>query len=192
MGKTSDDAGREHFTLFLRPFTDPQNRRHLLKTSASPTGLPDQLTDPIGQPWTQANLGLVFNLLDTDLRRALAEEIVGAPGLAGTPTEYGETFQLTPSAAFAAAAAAVASGELPPLVAPVAAPAPRPVVVGAATPINNTPPTVTARKRRVVETSPVQATTQEVEPELPFVPEPVVAGGPPPPPGKPPARLPTA
>jgi hypothetical protein len=93
MGKTLDDQGKEHFTLFLRPFTDPQNRRHLLKTSASPNGLPESLVDPIGEPWAQANLGLVFRLLDDDLRRALAEEIAGAPGLANTPSEYGEPFQ---------------------------------------------------------------------------------------------------
>jgi hypothetical protein len=95
MGKTIDDGGGEHFTLFLRPFTDAQNRRHLLKTSASPTGLPDQLTDPIGEPWKQANLGLVYSLLDQDLARALAEEIPGAPGMAATPKDYGGgTFQV--------------------------------------------------------------------------------------------------
>jgi hypothetical protein len=99
MGKTKSDNGQEDlFTLFLRPFTDPQGRRHLLKTSASPTGLPDKLIDPVGQPWTQANLGRVFTLLDEDLRKALAEDdIPDAPGLAGTPTEYGgKGFSVTP------------------------------------------------------------------------------------------------
>ena len=38
-------------------------RRSCSKTSASPTGLPEVLVDPINQPWAQANLGKVFQLL---------------------------------------------------------------------------------------------------------------------------------
>jgi hypothetical protein len=177
MGRIADEAGREHFALYLRPFTDAQGRRHLLKTSASPTGLPPILIDPIEKPWAQANLGLVFRLLDADLGRALAETVAGAPGLAATPTEYGEAFQVyvppTPAV----------SGELRPLIA--AAPTP-----AAATPLNSMPPaasaTPTVRKRPRVEAPYVP------EP----VPEPAVLGagggpsGPPPPPGKPPQRLP--
>jgi hypothetical protein len=170
MGKTEDDAGKLHHTLFLQPFTDQQNRRHLLKTSASPTGVPEKLVDPIGQPWAQANLGLVFTLLDEDLRRALQEEVAGAPGLAGTPTEYGEAFQLLPTATPPAT-----PSEIPPLAAPVAPVAPTP----------SAPIAVTARKRPRAEAAP--------SPAPPAEPVPVVAAGPPPPPGmKPPARAPSA
>jgi hypothetical protein len=191
MGRAADDAGREHFALYLRPFTDAQGRRHLLKTSASPSGLPAILVDPIEQPWAQANLGVVFRLLDDDLRRALAEKsVAGAPGLAGTPTEYGEAFQVT-------TAPPPASGELPALVAaapgvaPPAAPTPP-----APAPINNTAP-VTVRKRRaeplVVSSAepvgPAGGTPYEAAVASPVA---VAAGGPPPPPGKPPARLPNS
>jgi hypothetical protein len=180
MGKTPDDAGKEHFTLFLRPFTDAQNRRHLLKTSASPEGLPDMLVDPIGAPWAQANLGLVLKLLDADLQTAMAEEIAGAPGLAGTPTEYGEAFMATP-------APAPAAGALPPLTTPNAPAAPAAPVAPLAT--GGAPPPVTARKRPRPEQSPlpiVDPAASQVVPELATV----AAGGPPPPPGRPPQRLP--
>lgn len=200
MGKTTDDGGHEHFTLFLRPFTDAQNRRHLLKTSASPTGLPDVLVDPIGQPWAQANLGLVFQLLDADLTRALAEEIPGAPGLGATPTEYGEPFQLLPSGQPPAG-----NGNLPPMTAlpqppyPTPAPtAPRP----STTPAPSAPasaPAVTARKRpkpdvpqdnkatTTATMTPTPTPTTTTTPEAP----PLAAVGPPPPPGmKPPMKAP--
>jgi hypothetical protein len=189
MGKDADEAGREHYCLYLRPFTDPQNRRHLLKTSASPTGLPDVLIDPIGEPWAQANLGRVFRLLDEDLARALAEDIPGAPGLGQTPTRYGETFALTPSAQPPAAPAG-----LPPLTPP--APVPATPVVTVPTPGGAVPPAVTARRR------PRMAAVAVAEPPAvaaaPGPPEPTpvdTTGGtaPPPPPGmKPPARLPTS
>jgi hypothetical protein len=197
MGRSLDDAGREHFTLYLRPFTDPQNRRHLLKTSASPTGLRDKLIDPIEQPWTQANLGLVFEQLDEDLRRALAEKpIAGAPGIAATPTDYGDPFQLLP-----AAQAPAASSELPPMT-PVA---PAPLATVPPPPAAGVPVTVTARKRVRVETSPTPPTTPPpttptTTPTTPTTTTPAVeapvqitAGGPPPPPGmKPPAKAPGA
>jgi hypothetical protein len=184
MGKTPDDQGKDHFTLFLRPFTDPQNRRHLLKTSASPTGLPDQLVDPLDQPWAQANLGLVFSMLDADLRRALAEEIVGAPGLNQTPTEYGETFSVLPAAV--AVAAGTVTSDLPPLQASL------PVAV-AATPAVAAPPSVTARKRSRVDTTPAPTVAAVPEEPLPPVPAALVPGAPPPPPGmKPPQRAPGA
>lgn len=91
--KTPDDQGRPCFTLLLRPFVDPQGRRHLLKTSASPTGVPDKLVDPaevLQQPYTVVNLGSVFKMLDNDLRRSLQEELVGAPGIPAGLMEYGE------------------------------------------------------------------------------------------------------
>lgn len=91
-GKTIDDAAKSHFTLFLRPFTDAQGRRHLLKTSSSAAGLPPMLIDPpedAMQPGAIANLGNVFRMLDEDLRRALAmNDIAELPGV--VPAEYGE------------------------------------------------------------------------------------------------------
>ena len=196
MGKTLDEAGKEHFTLFLQPFTDPQNRRHLLKTSASPMGLPDKLVDPIGQPWVQANLGLVFTLLDKDLAQALSEDIPGAPGLAGTPTDYGETFtkaSQTPAPPIGAATPAAA--DLPPLVtpaAPAAAVATPTMVAAPAAGVPSPAAPVMARKRNREAPAPAPATPAVAPaPE----PEPVGAaartGGPPPPPGmKPPLRAP--
>jgi len=203
MGRSADEAGREHFTLYLRPFTDPQGRRHLLKTSASPTGLPESLVDPIGQPWAKANLGLVFKLLDEDLRSAMAEQsIAGAPGMAQTPTEYGEPFQLLP-----AAMPSAGNGDLPamtpatpvPVAAhsvttPVTAPAP-----------SNGPVTVTARKRSArvdapvaptpppTTTTPTTTTTMTTTPTTPTTPTTTATPGLPPPPGmKPPAKAPGA
>jgi hypothetical protein len=198
MGKTADEAGKDHFTLFLHPFTDAQNRRHLLKTSSSPTGLPAMLIDPLGAPWAQANLGRVFQLLDQDLQRALAEhDIPGAPGLGQTPTHYGETFSVTP------AAVPPPGATLPALTAPVP---PAAVVTPPPAPGGGAPPAVTARRRApqtpavaVVEppaaepaSEPASASTTEPAPVS--LPGPVVAGsGPPPPPGmKPPARLATS
>jgi hypothetical protein len=98
-GKVPDEQGRSCFALYLRPFTDPQNRRHLLKTSASPTGVPDKLVDPseeAHQPYTVVNLGSVFKMLDEDLRRSLQEELPGAPGIPSGMMEYGEaaTFEM--------------------------------------------------------------------------------------------------
>ena len=95
MGKTVDDTSQSHFTLYLRPYIDPQGRRHLLKTSASPTGLPDVLIDPpeaMKQPNTVANLGNVFRMLDEDLRRSLTEEVAGAPV---SPADYGDELTAT-------------------------------------------------------------------------------------------------
>jgi hypothetical protein len=184
MGKTVDEAGKEHHTLFLRPFTDAQNRRHLLKSSSSPAGLPEMLIDPIGHPWAEANLGKVFTLLDQDLDRAMAEEIVGAPGLSQTPSAYGEAFAQAPAATPPASLAPLAKP------APVQAPAPIPVPspgggVG--------PPAVTARKRpRAVEPAPAPAAVEAAPPAVETPPTPTPVSGPPPPPGmKPPARLPT-
>lgn len=196
MGKTADEQGREHFTLFLRPFTDAQNRRHLLKTSSSPGGLPDMLIDPIGQPWAQANLGLVFKLLDDDLQRALAEDIPGAPGLAQTPTSYGDTFSV------AATAPAATDPTLPPLVAPAAtgtaATAAAPAAVPTTPSSGAAPPTVTVARRRARAESAAVAVAEPAAPAAaPVLAPPVAvavgaATGPPPPPGmRPPARLPT-
>jgi hypothetical protein len=99
-GKIPDDQGRPCFALYLRPFVDPQGRRHLLKTSASPTGVPDKLVDPapeVNQPYTVVNLGSVFRMLDEDLRRSLLEELPGAPGIPTTMMEYGEPLTVEPA-----------------------------------------------------------------------------------------------
>jgi hypothetical protein len=186
MGRSSDEQGKEHFTLFLRPFTDAQNRRHLLKTSSSPVGLPEVLIDPIGQPWAQANLGLVFKLLDEDLRRALSQQVAGAPGLVGTPSDYGDTFQMLPASIAPSALTLTAP-------APSGGPA-NPVVPASASaaggpPAPAAPPTVTARRRAPAgPTTTTMTTTTKDEP----APEPVgAASGAPPPPGmKPPQRAP--
>lgn len=126
-GKSDDPSGNSCFTLWLRPFTDPQNRRHLLKTSASPTGVPDLLRDPpkeSGQPYTVVNLGNVFKMLDEDLRRSLLEELPGAPGTPSGIVEYGDaaTVETLPAGSVAAA---TASG-IPPLMTPRKAGAPVP------------------------------------------------------------------
>ena len=177
LGKTPDEQGHELFTLFLRPFTDAQNRRHLLKTSASPAGLPDKLVDPFGQPWKQANLGLVFEMLDKDLNDALKEEIAGAPGLAGTPSHYGEPFRQ------------LAQPTPPPEHAPVVAAAPPVAQAPTPEPHNHNAPapvTVTARRRRAEP-----AVDPAPAPEPVAVAVAAVAGAPPPPPGmKPPQRAP--
>ena len=112
MGKTIDDAGKEHFTLFLRPFTDAQNRRHLLKTSASPTGLARSAWSIRSASRGRKRISGWCSTCSTPTCAARsAEEVAGAPGLAGTPTEYGEAFAV-------AAAPPAASGELPPLTLP--------------------------------------------------------------------------
>jgi hypothetical protein len=153
MGRTKDDAGAEHVTMFLRPFTDAQNRRHLLKTSASVWGVPDMLVDPPlaeKQPGVVANLGDYFRMLDRDLAQQLAaEDLPTAPGLAAAPTAYGETLtaaqpteatqQATAAPTPAAAPTPVVSAapQMPPRQkkAPSAAP-----VAAAPTPTGTTPP----------------------------------------------------
>jgi hypothetical protein len=91
---TQDDNGKPRFTLHLQPFIDPQGRRHLLKTSGSPGGLPMSLFDPpidAKQPFTQFNLGVLFRMLDEDLKNALAEQdLPEVPGIPAGIVEYGE------------------------------------------------------------------------------------------------------
>lgn len=102
-GKVVDDAGVAHFALWLRPFTDKENRRHLLKTCATSFGVPEKLIDPpesAHQPFTQVSLGVVFKLLDEDLRCALLQTLANAPA---TPSDYGEAVTVsTPTATSAA------------------------------------------------------------------------------------------
>jgi hypothetical protein len=192
MGRVLDEAGKEHHALFLRPFTDPQNRRHLLKTSASPAGVPDVLIDPLGQPWAQANLGGYFKML-ADLMAAMAEDIPGAPGLAATPATYGEPFRATAAAQPVPSSPAGGNGQsqLPPLVQPTP-----PAVTEKAPAVPTTPPAgVVARRKRVEPPAPptTPPTTPPTEPP-PAAAAPLASptpGGPPPPPGmKPPQRAP--
>lgn len=127
-GKTQDTEGRPCFTVWLRPFVDPQGRRHLLKTSASPTGVPDKLVDPaeaLQQPYKVVNLGSVFKMLDEDLRRSLLEELPGSPGIPTAMMEYGEAVTVEGPAATLPQAAAL----MTPV--PGAGTAPTPTTAGA-------------------------------------------------------------
>jgi hypothetical protein len=220
MSKVLDDAGKEHFAIYLRPFTDKNGKRHLLKTSSSPFGVPDVLIDPpVGdkQPFTNANLGNVFKLLDEDLTAALLEDMPGVPGLEAI--EYGE------ATAAAIEPVAAASGTPPvtggqPVSAPVAAKAPAAVSAAAAAPRPATavppraagaPPSAAAAAARpaAAPKAPVAvpASTATAAPAAVATPAatgapkpsapPVAAAGPakvvsPPPPGRPPARAPGA
>lgn len=165
--KVKDDEGKQHYTLFLRPFTDLQNRRHLLKTSASPDGLPDYLQDPpedAKTPFEKFNLGLMFKMLDDDLTKA-----VGTSGpLTGGMTDYGEPVLAEQSAQAGPASAAPAQA-LPPAqpAAPAPVPTPRP-------------------RARAAAPAPVQATSEPAA----EAPAPAVAPPPPPPGAKPPQRAP--
>lgn len=84
--KVPNADGKECHTLFTKPYIDASNRRHLLKTSASPGAMPDALVDPIDAPFSQFNLGNVFRLLDADLARMMGEE----RPLVVAPVQYGE------------------------------------------------------------------------------------------------------
>lgn len=127
MGETPDSEGQPHVTLFLRPFTDTQGRRHLLKTSASVWGMPDMLVDPpraAKKPGEVANLGDVFRLLDKDLTDRLAQgDVPDAPGLTGAPTTYGDP--LTAAQPTAATLAATPAAQATTTAAPIATPAPQ-------------------------------------------------------------------
>jgi hypothetical protein len=141
-GKSDDTLGNSCFTLWLRPFTDPQNRRHLLKTGASPAGLPDLLRDPPAaslQPYSVVNLGSVFKMMDEDLRRSLLEELPGAPGTPHGIVEYGDALTVqTPQAT--AAATQIASG-IPALMVPGK---PAPAVQAQPTPLPTVAPSLGA------------------------------------------------
>jgi hypothetical protein len=200
----------KHYTLHVRPYTDKEGRRHLLKTSASPTGpVPDLLIDPPElqkQPFQQFNLGVLFSLLDEDLRLALTEGIAGAPGTPEGIVEYGEAAQVETVAAEAApeqapgipamqiAQPSVASAApvVPPAAiiappsgggAPVMAPKPR---RGSTVP----PPAIVPAEALPATPPPTTATAGTVAAPPP---PPLIAGTAPPPPGmKPPQRAPGA
>lgn len=120
MGKFTDDAGKLHYALYLRPFIDAQGRRHLLKTSSSPLGVPSSLptvlVDPVqgeGEAWSVANLGSVYRMLDEDLARQAAEVLDGAPGPPSGIMEYGESAAVTEPAGLGGPAPAALSPGAP-------------------------------------------------------------------------------
>jgi hypothetical protein len=181
-----DDKGKIRFTLYLKPFTDPQGRRHLLKTSASPGAVPAILQDPDEEenhPNANANLGNVFRMLDDDLRKALADTEQGMPGLPEGSQTYGEPFTVE-------AASAPAPTVNTPAQPIVTTPAP---VVTSAPPAQMPPPR--SRKAAPSAAAPAVATP----PAPPATPAAITTAGPdtpattaaPPPPGaKPPQRAP--
>ena len=80
-------------------------------------GCPTCSIDPIGQPWAQANLGPGVHSCSTRTCSARwPKSIPGAPGLAQTPTDYGETFRSrrAPAPTPTAAPAATLPGLTPP------------------------------------------------------------------------------
>ena len=196
MGKTTDDVGKTHVTMYLRPFVDAQNRRHLLKTSASVWGLPDALVDPPiddKKPGAIANLGAVFRALDKDLKDRLeqASDIQDAPGMAGSPSDYGETLKAatpttqTAPAPTAGPAVPPPAAKAPPQVTPKIAPKPKPTIAQPAAPIAQSP-TGGATPHQTAATPPVQ-----VAPPTNAVP--VTGTAAPPPPGmRPPQKAPGA
>ncbi len=205
MGRTLDDAGKEHVTLFLRPFTDKQNRRHLLKTSSSPIGLPDMLIDPPldeKKAGVIANLGDVFRGLDADLKHALAtDDVKDTPGMAGSPTSYGET--IVSALVAAVTQAAIAQVPTP---APATPAAPAAPTVKAAAP--RMPPKAKAAPAAAPKVTPIAesaggaiasqgATAGMLAPDPPpqaaAPPPPTTGTTPPPPPGmRPPQKAPGA
>lgn len=208
MGKTLGEDGVERFTLYLRPFTDKQGRRHLLKTSASPDGVPDKLIDPAageGKPFTIANLGNVWRLLDQDLVESLKEELPG--GGPEVPSSYGEPLRVERVAQGAAATqplAAVGLGIQPiggvarPLATTAGVSAAAPSTSAAAVSGANTMPVMGAPRAAAVSTpAPVTASISPVASSATSPAAPAAsatgAAGPPQPPGvRPPAKLPGA
>ena len=174
------------FALHLKPFTDPNGRSHLLKTSGSPGAIPSSLIDPPeenNQPNSIANLGAVFKLLDDDLRKQLAEET--AKDLPGLPTglqTYGEPVVIeTPSVSTpgqVTTAPAPQMGTTPVTSAPVPA---------AATPTTTVTMPPPSRRRSVAPPAP--ASTPPAPPAGTDSPA-AQAVAPPPPGAKPPQRAP--
>lgn len=178
-----DANGKKHFVLRTTPFTDKEGRRHLLKTSASPNGIPTELIDPAhgeGEPFTEFNLGKVFKLLNADLQKALADELPGAPGMPDGVMEYGEPLRVDAAGGSRTVPAAVAPapGRVPtpsvPSVAGAGTSAPPTGAGGKAIPsMGPKPPTVPQPPVQTAQTSAASTTTAA-----------------PPPPGRPPARVP--
>lgn len=179
-----DENGKKHFVLRTTPFTDKEGRRHLLKTSASPNGIPTELIDPPlgeGEPFTNFNLGKVFKLLDADLKRALGDELPGAPGMPDGVMEYGEPLRVDtaggsrPVPAAIAPAPGRASVPVVPSVAGAGASAPPTGQGGKAIPSMGPKPPQVAQPAQTAHASSAAPSTTAAAP---------------PPPGRPPARVP--
>lgn len=123
-GRWIDDEGKSHYCLYVRPFTDKENRRHLLKTSGTVFGIPDKLIDPPEdqkQPFKGASLGILFKMLDEDLRVSLQEELPGAPGMPSGIQEYGESLSVQQPGQSPTVVGAMPMPLTPPTPAPAAA-----------------------------------------------------------------------
>lgn len=174
------------FALHLKPFTDPQGRSHLLKTSGSPGAIPASLVDPPEeniQPNSIANLGAVFKLLDEDLRKQLAEETAkDLPGLASGLQTYGEPVVIeTPSVSTPGQVTTAPTPQMGSTPAPALATAP-----AAATPTTTVAMPPPSRRRTVAPPAPASAPAASVPTDSPAA----SAVAPPPPGAKPPQRAP--
>lgn len=178
--KEKDDHGKDHFTIYLKPFTDPQGRRHLLKTSGSPGAIPDKLIDPpedSNQPNTIANLGRVYKMLDDDLRRLLTVDAEGTPGAQDGMQTYGEPFAVESAQKSTAVAAPPAAGGMN-----GTAPAITPPPAQSA----GAPASVAPRQRRSAPTAPPVIAVEQP----PITDSPASTAAPPPPGARPPQRAP--
>lgn len=189
------ENGEKHRILYLRPFTDSQNRKHLLKTGGSPHGIPDSLLDPPEKekrPFEQFNLGLVFKMLDDDLRKAVANQ----PILTTQLTDYGDAVTVEEPQKQPALDTGAASTAIAPPAGGVAAPAP--ATSGVAIP----KPRSRARAGAPVAPAPTSTNgpvaSQPVEtpaaaaPATPAASAPTTGAPPPPPGARPPQRAPGA
>ena len=163
------EDGKRCRIIYIRPFSDSQGRKHLLKTSGS-GGIPDFLIDPPEEekkPFVGFNLGLYFKMLDDELRKAIGD----APPVTASVDDYGE-------------AAVVETPQ--PAASQTALPSPQ-------TPLSTAPPGVgipQPRKRGAPVPAAVPAAPVPAAPETPITSSPV-AGAPPAPPGaRPPQRAP--
>lgn len=193
------EDGKKCRILYIRPFTDIQNRRHLLKTSGS-GGIPDVLLDPPEEeknPCVGFNLGLYFKMLDDELRTAIGD----AAPLVDSTSDYGEGVTVeepqklpaAPQLATTAGAPAIAQPSAQPVVTAggMQIPQPRKRQRAAA------PPAVATSSVGAEPMSSAPSATQEAsagapaEVSSPAVEMPIQTGAPPPPPGaRPPMRAP--
>jgi len=190
--QTIDDSGKLHFALRIRPYTDKQGRRHLLKTSASPVGpVPDMLIDPPVEekrPFESFNLGRMFQLLDQDLALALGTD--NAEPLVPLLADYGEAVRVetpttppTPSATTPAAQTPIPSVTPPVVTAGSAGPS-----IPQATKRPRSKPSAVGTSPAPVVAAPVSSGGETPAATSSSTPPP---GMPPPPPGaRPPMRAP--
>lgn len=189
-----DGSNKEQRVLYLSEFIDPRGVRHLLKHRGSPGTMPPLLADPPGGDddptvaFTQVNLGVFFQMLDSALAKRIAtvkEEIPDAPGLPEGIVEIGDSSIHAPQAAQPVPTAAQAPEGT--LIAPgVVAPAGSPLAAAAAAPAPAAAPVVAptvsaprARKKAAAAPSaappPVPATTQPAAPPAAAAPAPAPA-----------------